>query len=176
MPVKVIAGCIAATRAPTRAGRLEDGQAVPAGGVHDVAGPRGCAPLSASIVTTLASMSSGTASSSRSQALRDGGRLAARHAGEQLGDPPTRGVGLARGGDHVVAGGAECGAQDGADAACADDAHPHGVGHREPLSFPSLRPLARPVPGARAGVGTGLLMCSTTTVRGSFPAGHRVGT
>ena len=39
----------------------------------------------------------------------------------------ARGVGLAGGGDDLVAGGAQGGGEDGADATGADDAHPKAV-------------------------------------------------
>ena len=153
MPVKVIAGCIAIGAGADGGGRLEHGEAVPAGGVARRTGPRGWRRLPTSMVTTLASMSSGTVSSSRSQAratavgLRDAGR---RAAGSRCG---AGGVGLAGGGHDLVAGGAERGGQDGADATGADNARlRRGMRHVvEPfVPVPPTTPLAR-----RAGVGTG---------------------
>ena len=82
------------------------------------------APLSLSMVTTLASMSSGTVSSSRSQARATAVGLRDGYAGQEGRDPGAGGVGLARGGHDLVAGVAEGGRQDGADAAGADHAHP----------------------------------------------------
>ena len=126
MPVNVIAGCIAATRAPTaRAGSRTASPCRPE--VCTTCWPSWSAPLSASILTTLASMSSGTASSSRSQSratavgLRRGtpGSSSAIRRCEASDSPAAA--------DHLVAGGAERGAQDGADAARADDTHAHAM-------------------------------------------------
>ena len=72
-------------------------------------------------------MSSGTVSSSRSQARGDGGRLVDGHAGQQRLDAGAGGVGLAGDGDDLVAGGAQRGGEDGADAAGADNPD---TGHR----------------------------------------------
>ena len=72
--------------------------------------------------TTLPSMSSGTASSSRSLARATSVGFSPRYAGQQLGHPALRGVGLAGGGDHLVPGRAQRSTEHGADAACADDA------------------------------------------------------
>ena len=94
------------------------------------------APLALSMLATLASMSSGTVSTSRSAAAGDRRRLLDRHAGQQLGGAPPGGIGLAGDGDDLVAGRTQRGGQDGTDAARADDAHPE-VGHVSHLSFQS---------------------------------------
>jgi hypothetical protein len=135
--VKVIAGCIATGRRPTA--RRRSSTARPCRPeVCTTYWPARIAPLALSIATTLGSMSSGTVSSSRSQAratavgLRAGRRAAARRCA-------VRGVGLAGGGDDLVAGGAEGGGEDSADATRADDAHPEGWSCVEPF-VPVHRP------------------------------------
>ena len=65
-------------------------------------------------------MSSGTVSSSRSAARATAVGLSMRHAGQQRGGAGAGGVGLAGDGDDVVAGGAQRGAEDGADTTGAD--------------------------------------------------------
>ena len=79
------------------------------------------------MVTTLASMSSGTVSSSRSQARATAVGLSTWHAGQQRLDAGAGGGGLAGDGDDLVAGGAERGGEDGADTAGADNPD---TGHR----------------------------------------------
>ena len=171
MPVNVIAGCIAATRAPTaRAGSRTASPCRPE--VCTTCWPSWSAPLSASIRDDVARACrrdgeqqqvavprrprSACAAATPAAARRSGGarrrtrprrprprdrRRGARRSGRRRRDPRRR--------------------------------HPRACGTSEPLSFQSLRPSA---PGwERTGVGTGLLAsCSTTTVRGSFPPGHRL--
>ena len=85
-----------------RAGRLEDGQAVPAGGVHDV-----LALVEGAAVgehrDDVAEHVVGDGEQQQVAGAGHVGRLAARDPGQQLGHPAARGVGLARGGDDVVA-------------------------------------------------------------------------
>ena len=125
MPVKVIAGWMAPRRAPTaRAGSRTARPCRPE--VCTTYWPARIAPLAASIVTTLSSMSSGTVSSSRSLAratsvgLRRGtpGSSAAIRAREASDSPAaaTTSWPAAR----------ERGGEDGADASGADDTHLQG--------------------------------------------------
>ena len=125
--------------------------------------PGRIAPEAASIVTTLASMSSGTVSSSRSQDRDDGGRLVDANAREQRLDAGARRGGLAGDGDDLVACGAECGREDGADPAGADNpdtghglitfrSSPHeevpdGVLMRAPTSVRAAGNRPEPAPG-----------------------------
>ena len=117
------------TWAPTLGRGLEHGEAVPAGGVHDVLARRGSRRCAASMATTLASMSSGTVSSSRSHARATAVGLRDGYAGQQRRDAVAGGVGLTGGGHDLVAGGSRSGGrQDGADAAGADHADPQERG------------------------------------------------
>ena len=125
MPVNVIAGCMAATRAPTaRAGSRTASPCRPE--VCTTCWPSWSAPLSASILTTLREHVVGHGEQQQVAGPRDRGRLAPRrHPASSSAIRRLRGVGLTRGGHDLVAGGAERSAQDGADAACADDTHAH---------------------------------------------------
>ena len=110
-------------------------------------------------------MSSGTVSSSTSAARATAVGLRSGHAGQQRGGPVAGRVGLTGGGDDLVAGGAERGGQDGADATGADHTHPVGTGLRSVglrhrlsnLSFQSRRPLLLDCWRSRIGYQT---MCS----------------
>ncbi len=160
VPVNVMAGWIARTRAPTRrAGSRTARPCRPE--VCATYWPARMAPLAASMETTLSSMSSGTVRSSRSPARADVGRLQRGDAGQQRGDPGPGGVGLTGGGDDVVAGGAQSGGKDGADASRTDNPHLQ-VSHQEPFRS---RPSDHLALVGQAGVGTGLLVSSTPTVR-----------
>ncbi len=158
MPVKVIAGCTATGRSADGGGRVEDGQAVPAGGVHDVlalvdgaAGAQHGDDVGQHVV--------GDGEQQHVAGAGDGGRLRDGYAGQQVGDPVAGGVGLTGGGDDLVAGFAERGGQDGADAAGADHADAASAWAQgcccscSNLSFQSLRR-----PAVRAGVGTGRVL------------------
>ncbi len=128
---------------PDRAGGLEDGQPVPAGGVHDVlALVEGAAvgehphDVGEHVV--------GDGEQEQVAVARDRGGLGTGDAREELGDPALRGVGLTRRRDHLVPRATERGAQDGADATSADDTHAH-AGHLNLFrSNPSDHPLSLP--------------------------------
>jgi hypothetical protein len=110
-----------------RAGRLEDGEPVPTGGVHHEL----ALVKSAAVGEHRDDVRKHVVGHGEEQQVAgpgDGGRLAPRYSGEQLGKASTRRVGLTGRGNHFVACGAERGSQDGADAARADNTHPQ-AGH-----------------------------------------------
>ena len=151
MPVKVIAGCMATGRAPTR-GRGASTSRPCRPEVCTTYWPARIAPHATSMSTTLLEHVVGHGEQQQVAGAGDGGRLERGYAGQQRLDAGAGGVGLAGGGDDLVAGRAERGGQDGADPAGADDADavvgcraPRGDGREVcvmllSLSFQSRRP------------------------------------
>ena len=169
-----------------RGGRLEHGQAVAAGGVHDVlagvdraAGREHGDDVGQHVV--------GDGQQQQVAGAGDRGGLLGRDAGQQRGDPAARGVGLTGGGDDLVAGAAEGGGEDGSDPAGADDADPQrprarGAGTVELL----MRRTSRCSPSAIRGGCRGPVRvpddcCSVTLIRqrrgyaARFPLGTGTG-
>ena len=165
MPVKVIAGCSASGAGADRAAGLEHGEAVPAGGVHDVlalADGAGGAEHRDDVGEHV------VGDGEQQQVAARGRRRSAwqRYAGQQRRDAAAGGVGLAGDGDDLVAGGAERGGQDGADAAGADDADPQAAGLRHLVRTSRFSPSAL---GRQVGYRS---MCSITA--SGTPAETRV--
>ena len=145
-----------------RTGRLEDRQAVPAGGVGDVL-PRTDRARGGHRGHDVVEHVVRDGEQQQVAGARDVGGLEGGDARQQRGDPRAGGVGLTGGGHDVVGVGgcaAERGGEDGADASGADDTHPQGAQRVIWLNLFRSRPAdhpARQVPAREAGVGTGLL-------------------
>ncbi len=102
-------------------GRGEHGEAVPAGGVHDVL-PGAQRAAVGEHADDVAEHVVGHGEEQQVGGARHGAGLVGRDAGQQGRHPAAGGVGLTGGGHDLVTGGAQPGGQDGADAAGADDA------------------------------------------------------
>ena len=132
-----------------RDGGVEHGQAVAAARCARRSWPAWIAPLALSIGDDVGQHVVGDGQQQQVAGARDGGGLVAGDAGQQGRDAVAGGVGLAGGGDDLVAGGAQRGGEDGTDATGADDADLAGRWrHVSNLSFQSRRP---PLPRVREG-------------------------
>ena len=124
VPVKVIAGCIAIGRAPTAAAGLEDRQAVPAAGVHDVLTGTDGSGCDEHLARHCRARRREPSAAADRRLWRPQSAWRRATPGKHRLDPGARGIGLTADGDDLVAGAAQSGGQNGADAASADDADP----------------------------------------------------
>ena len=127
VPENVMAGCSASGSTPGQLRGREHGEAVRAGGVEGQL----AAPPGAGLRQARDEPGQGVVGNGEDDQVGGGDDLVGRQqrdAGQQARGPLGGGGGQARGGDHVVAGGGERGAQDGADPAGAHDAHAEAGG------------------------------------------------